>query len=328
MMVNPEISTATNSAGRISMARPLHVVLYHPDRLPVERYGGTERVVVWLARGLAALGHEVTLIAGPRTRVAEAKVITIPHAITRKAGGPDLSPWIPPGTDVVHAHVPMYHLPPGVPHLWTLHGNATPEPPLLDTAIALSADHARRHGIARWVHNGLDPADYRFATTKGDSDLFLGRLHSVKGWQWAIAGARESERRLVVAGGWRPSVRRDLQFVGRVGGERKIALLADAACLWMPVQWDEPFGLATIEAMVSGTPVLGTHRGALPEIVTPDSGALGDSIEELVQLRPGLDSLDPEQIRDRVLRHFTHLVMAEAYVTIYRDAIANYRGRG
>jgi hypothetical protein len=44
------------------MASALHVVLYHPDRLPVTRYGGTERVVVWLARGLAELSDRVTVM--------------------------------------------------------------------------------------------------------------------------------------------------------------------------------------------------------------------------------------------------------------------------
>ena len=38
-------------------------------------------------------------------------------------------------------------------------------------------------------------------------DLFLGRLHTVKGWDWAVRGARLAGRSLVVAGGWRPSIR-------------------------------------------------------------------------------------------------------------------------
>src|SRR5690606_18468731 len=99
----------------------------------------------------------------------------------------------------------------------------------------------------------------------------------------------------VIAGGWRPSLRPGVSYVGRVGGERKARLLAEAAALWMPAQWDEPFGLTTIEAMVSGTPVLATSRGALPEIITPDSGRMADSLDQMVALRPALDSLAPEQ---------------------------------
>jgi len=304
--------------GPIPMASALHVVLYHPDRLPVTRYGGTERVVVWLARGLAELGHRVTILCAPGSEVPEARIIPLKSSITRRSGGPDLTPFLPRDTDVLHAHVPLQRPPASVKFLWTYHGNGALGAWFPAGAVGLSADHARRHGLTQWVYNGLDPADYRFEPRKGDFDLFLGRLHSVKGWHWAVAGARRAHRSLVVAGGWRPSVRRDLRFVGEVGGERKATLLAEAACLWVPAQWDEPFGLTTIEAMVSGTPVLGTRRGALPEIITPECGAMGDSVDELVALRPGLTQLDPEAIRARVLERFTHRTMAERYVELYR----------
>lgn len=300
------------------MASTLHVVLYHPSILPVRRYGGTERVVVWLARGLAALGHRVTLIAFAGSEVPEATLVPIPPRVALADGGPDLAPYLPPGTDVVHAHVPLRTPPRDVPFVWTFHGTGKPGRTFPASTIALSAHHAARHGIARWVHNGLDPADYTFRAAKGPRDLFLGRLHSAKGWRWAVRGARRAGRPLTVAGGWRPSLRPGLRFAGEVGGARKAALLAEARCLWMPAQWDEPFGLTTIEAMVSGTPVLGTRRGALPEIITPASGAMGDTLEELVALRPSLDALDPEAVRAHVLARFTHVEMARRYVEVYR----------
>lgn len=306
------------------MASTLHVVLYYPARLPVAGYGGSERVVVWLARGLVELGHRVTLLAYPGSNVTEASLVEIDPRSAKREGGVDLAPFLPPGVDVVHAHVPVRPLPSGIPFLWTFHGNATPGRVMPPSTVALSADHARRHGVSRWVHNGLDPSEYRFEPTKGDRDLFLGRLHSIKGWRWAITGARRAGRRITIAGGWRPSLQSGVHFAGSVSGTRKTDLLAESACLWMPAQWDEPFGLTTIEAMVSGTPVLGTRRGALPEIVTSTCGALGDTLDELVALRPGLDALDPEAVRDRVLDAFTHRTMAAGYERLYREAI----GRG
>jgi glycosyltransferase involved in cell wall biosynthesis len=113
------------------------------------------------------------------------------------------------------------------------------------------------------------------------------------------------------------------KFVGAVGGERKADLLAGARCLWMPALWDEPFGITLIEALVSGTPVLGTKRGALPEIVTDDVGALGSSLDELVALRPRLDRVDPEACRVRVERHFTHHTMADGYLRMFRGFLAD-----
>lgn len=301
------------------MASTLHVALYHPSVLPVRTYGGTERVVVWLARGLAELGHRVTVLALEGTRLPEASVVAVPAEEAFREGGAHLTPWLPRGVDVLHAHVPLSE-PPAVPFVWTFHGTGKPGRVFPPSTIALSADHARRHGIERWVHNGLDPAEYRFRTGTPRHDLFLGRLHSVKGWQWAVRGARASSTRLVVAGGWRPSLRPGLRFVGTVDGERKAQLLAESACLWMPAQWDEPFGLTTIEAMVSGVPVLGTHRGALPEVITEASGRMGDTLEELIALRPELDRLDPGAVRENVLQRFTHVQMAAAYLKVYAES--------
>jgi glycosyltransferase involved in cell wall biosynthesis len=205
-----------------------------------------------------------------------------------------------------------------VPHVWTLHGNSRPGVVPPPNTIFLSRNHAARAGRTTFVHNGLDPAEFEFRRDKGNYDLFLGRLHSVKGYQWAIEGTRRLGRRLIIAGGWRPSLSRGLKYLGSVDGTQKRQLLAGARLLWMPALWDEPFGLTLIEAMFSGTPVLGTHRGALPEIVPSEVGELGDTLDELVELAPRAERKDPDACRARALMHFSHVVMAEEYVRFYR----------
>ena len=175
------------------------------------------------------------------------------------------------------------------------------------------------------MYNGVDPSEYTFRADKSGYDLFLGRLHRAKGYRWAISGAKRAQKRLIVAGGWRrPSLRRSLRFVGSVDGQRKAELLAGADCLWMPALWEEPFGLTLIEAMMSGTPVLGTRRGALPEIVSEEVGKLGDTLEDLIAGRSAIDQLDPHACRGRAERWFTHTRMAEEYVRMYQ----HYLGSG
>jgi len=294
----------------------MHVALYTHSRLPVRGYGGTQRVVVWLARGLAQLGHRVTLIAPAGSAVPEASLIALDlREVTRP--GFDVSPHVPADADLLHAHTPLTTAP-QQPHVFTLHGNRRIWEPATPNTIFLSRDHARRHGGAAFVYNGVDPADFVYREEKAAYDLFLGRLHSAKGYRWAIEGAKLADKRLVVAGGWRPSVRPSLRFVGSVDGQRKAALLANAQCLWMPALWDEPFGLTLVEGMMSGTPVLGTRRGALPEVVSSETGALGDTLEDLVRLRATIDRLDPAACRARAERWFSHLRMAQEYVRMYR----------
>ena len=205
-----------------------------------------------------------------------------------------------------------------MPFVQTLHGNWKPDIPLPPNTIFLSRDHAKRHGSTIFVHNGLDPAEYIFRGRKEQWDLFLGKLHSDRGYHWAVDAAKRTGRRLIIAGGWRPSFTGAVKYVGEVGGKRKAVLLARARCLWMPAQWDEPFGLPTIEALFSGTPVIGTRRGALPEIVTPAVGVLRDTLDELILAADNVTTLDPRACRERAERQFTHLVMAENYVRIYQ----------
>ncbi len=298
----------------------MRIAIVHHTRLPVEGYGGTERVVVALVRGLAALGHEVALLAPPGTLVPEARLVPVASRHLRDPAT-DLTSHVPPGTDILHAFFPL-RLASRLPWVWTLEGTSRPGTVRPPNTIYVSRDHAARHGSSSFVYNGLDPADFRFQAQKGEYDLFLGRLHSSKGWRWAVEGARRTNHRLVVAGGWRPTLSRSLRFIGAVDGVKKAALLAGARVLWMPAQWDEPFGLTLIEALWSGTPVLGTRRGALPEVLSPEVAELGDSLEDLIAGRSLVEQRDPHACRARAEQYFGHTTMAAEYVRFYREFLA------
>jgi glycosyltransferase involved in cell wall biosynthesis len=74
--------------------------------------------------------------------------------------------------------------------------------------------------------------------------------------------------------------------------------------------------------MTSGTPVLGTQRGALPEIITEEVGALGDTLDDLVRLRADIGKCDPQACRNRAERWFSHTRMAQEYVRMYQHYLA------
>jgi len=300
----------------------MHIAVACQQLLPAKGYGGPQRVVVALVRGLAALGHRITLLAPPSTRVPEAAVVAVPP---RKLADPTtLAPYIPRDAEIVHAHFPLPRGPGAFPFVQTIHRNLKAGTVPLPNSIFLSRDHARRHNSDVFVHNGLDPADYvfrRFPKRPSQYDLFLGALHSAKGYHWAVEAAKRTGHRLIVAGGWRPSFTGSIKFVGEVDGSTKAALLARARCLWNPAAWDEPFGLVTIEALLSGTPVLGTHRGALPELITPEVGTLCDTVDEMIAAAESIHTRSPAACRAHAERHFTHVTMAEGYLREYRRVL-------
>ena len=301
----------------------MHIVQFQHTRVPVEKYGGAQRIVVWLSQALVELGHDVTLLAGRGSNVPGVRVVEVDAEEVRRPAF-DVHHYVQGQVDVMHYHGLVEH-PPNVPYVATLHGNLGPGGVAPPYVICLSQDHARRHGTGAYVYNGVRLDEYEFRATKSDYDLFLARLHSAKGWRIAVQAAKRAQFRLVLAGGWRPSLSRWIRFAGAVGGETKRALLAGARCLWMPVQWDEPFGLNVVEAFASGTPVIATPRGALPELIAPGVGGLGTTVDELVDVRSGLAQLDPQACRRHAERHFTHLRMARDYVRMYEGLLQNGR---
>lgn len=307
----------------------MHVVQFQHTRVPVDKYGGAQRIVVWLSQALVELGHEVTLLAGPGSRVPGVRVVEVEAAAVRRPGF-DVRRYVDRPVDVMHYHGPVEHAP-NVPYVATLHGNmgaGRAAPPYM---ICVSENHARRHGTASFVYNGVRLDEYEFRADKSDFDLFLARLHSAKGWRLAVAAAKAERFRLVVACGWRLSFSRWVQFAGEVGGATKRELLAGARFLWMPVQWEDPCPVNVLEALASGTPVLATPRGSLPALVGHDGGGIGADLTELLALRRKLGDFDPAVARARAERCFTHLRMARDYVRMYEHVLAHGRpaaGRG
>src|SRR5919201_1267104 len=144
----------------------MHVALYIRDRLPVQTYGGTQRIALYLARGLAPAGHRVTLLADAGTRVPEAAVVELPP---RRRGEPplDLRGRLPPGVDILLAYSPI-GAPPEVPWIRSLHGNRKPGTRSAPNTLYLSRDHAARHGGTAFVYNGIDLSEFRFQPAKAD----------------------------------------------------------------------------------------------------------------------------------------------------------------
>src|SRR2546421_12022894 len=88
----------------------MHVVLACNQQLPAKGYGGPQRVVVALVRGLAALGHRVTLLALPGSRGAGATPVEVPARKFGAAAG--LAAHPPPAAGPPPTHPPPQPRPP------------------------------------------------------------------------------------------------------------------------------------------------------------------------------------------------------------------------
>jgi hypothetical protein len=56
-------------------------------------------------------------------------------------------------------------------------------------------------------------------------------------------------------------------------------------------------------------------------LITPEVGALCDTLDEMIAAAATIQTREPAACRAHAERYFTHLLMAEAYVRMYRQIV-------
>jgi glycosyltransferase involved in cell wall biosynthesis len=299
----------------------MKILLVHQVKIPVFSYGGTERVIWDLAKGLTELGHEVTFLVPEGSTCDFARVTCI------DASRPVIEQIPAAKFDIVHFQSNM-ETEPEFPYLVTEHGNTKQAQPLLLNTVFLSMNHANRYGSKAYVYNGMDWSSYGQVdwSLPRKRHHFLGKgSWPVKNLKGAIQVARQAGVELAVLGGKRLNLSRGFRFTpwrsihfhGMVGGDLKFRLLNESKGMIFPVRWNEPFGLAVIESLYFGNPVFSTPYGALPELVQPQHGYLSNSISELAQAVQDM-TFDARACHQWVVSQFNHLQMAKGYLDKYQ----------
>jgi glycosyltransferase involved in cell wall biosynthesis len=335
------------------------VGLIAPPWVPVPPigYGGTETVLDALARGLARHGADVTLVATGDSSCPVERVWIHPEALgTEHVTVVDELLHVSVAyealadCDVVHDHTligPLWGA--RRAHLrvcTTCHGPFDAKLIALyreissDVEVIAISQHQARTAIgvriAAVVPHGLPFSAFPPGDGRGGYLAFLGRMHPDKGVVTAIQVARAVGAPLRLAAKMRepyeieyfhdcvaPLLGGEIEYVGEVKAGDKAAFLGAATCLVNPIAWPEPFGLAMLEAMATGTPVVATPCGAAPEIVEPGvTGFLADDVPSLAAAVCRIASLDRRTCRRRAEERFSAERMVRDHLELYRRVTA------
>jgi glycosyltransferase involved in cell wall biosynthesis len=329
-------------------------------RVPPDGYGGTELFCAHLAGGLLERGHDVTLFATgdsefagelrscfhepkwpPTDAVDMAHARWSLHEISRDREGFDavqintafgLQVASDLGISVVYT---LHHCrDDNVSRVYAAHPDAQ--------YVAISERQLELEVPLRnatVIHHGVRVEDYPPSDHDDGYLLHLGRFAPEKGTHLAIDAALGARRPIILAGRIHPkdcdqiyfenelSPRLELpgvKIAGEVRHPHKIALLRGARALLCPILWEEPFGLIAIEAMLTGTPVIGFARGSFPEIIDVGvTGLLVSGVREMERAIHMVRGWDRGRCAARARERFS----AERMIAEYEGLFMSMAGR-
>ena len=318
-------------------------------RTPPRQYGAWETVAGNIAEGLAARGWDVTLFATGDS-------LTRAHLHAVVARGYEEDPSIDPKVaeylhisevfehasefDVIHSHYDFMALAftrlIKTPVLTTIHGFSSPRimpvyQKYQDGYFVSISDSDRAPGLnyLATVYNGVDLALYPPRQTNGEDLIFIGRIHPDKGVHLAIETAKQSGRRLIIAGilqdksYFKSEIQphldgRQISYIGAVGVPEKNELFARAFALLHLNTIPERFGLVLAEANAAGVPVIAMDLGSCREVIEHRvTGFLVANVAEAVRALVGVTSIDSLACRRRVQERFSIATMVETYEKVY-----------
>jgi hypothetical protein len=307
--------------------------------VPPQGYGGIQWVVATLTEGLLEAGCEILLLGAPGSPVQEG--VTVAAAIEKADIHTAIEAFAP---DIVHDHSNAAALPPGGlrPTVSTHHLNGVPERPINGIYLSHAQRAAARSVSAPVIRLPVNPSRYPLQEAKDEYLLFLGRVSAHKGVREAAAFAHAAGLPLTVAG---PAWEKDylnalladfphtVRYVGEVGGSARTRLIARARALLVLSQpwggpfggrWIEPGATVVSEAAASGTPVIASDNGCLPEIV-PGAGAVLTVGQEITSddAKRVLASLPTAQaVRETAVDRWGHRTIARQYLAVYERAVS------
>jgi glycosyltransferase involved in cell wall biosynthesis len=323
-------------------------------RLPPVSYGPWEQVAATLTEGFVAAGHDVTLFATADSTTSARLHPTAPGGYEEISGidvKVEESLHIAAAFeraaefDIINNHfdfLPLtYSRLVRTPVVTTIHGFSSERiVPVYqaydDIGHYVAISDADRHPTLHYdatIHHGIDVNSFEFRPDPGEYLLFFGRIHPDKGTDLAIEVAHRTGLPLVIAGiiqdrsyfddAVAPHLNDTIRYVGPVGPTERNVLLGGAMALLHLIRFAEPFGLSVVESLASGTPVIATPRGSMPELLRPGvTGALVADVDEAVRAVGSVQTLDRAACRRDAEVRFSSDRMVSDYLALFSRIVA------
>ena len=204
--------------------------------------------------------------------------------------------------------------------------------------VSISDSQREPLPMANWigtVHHGLPLNLYKKGEGKGNYVVFVGRISPEKRVDRAIEIAKRANLKIKIAAKidkadqvyYEKEIKHlftepHVEFLGEVDENQKAELLEDAFAMLFPIDWREPFGIVTIEALACGTPIIAFNHGSVPEIIEPGkTGYIVESVSEAVTALQKTDKISRDDCRQSFENRFSATIMVKKYVQLYEKLL-------
>lgn len=329
--------------------------------VPAPKYGGTERVIDNLIKGLLELKHEVIFL-GPGDSQVDCELIPI---VDKAVYFPKTKKEVPAHNklvkeinkntrkklvelkkrvDIIHSHAFDLKGFENFPNLTTIHS------PIIFSNlkyylarknlfyVTISNNQQQSFPELRYVgvvYNGEVPSNFPIVNKPDDYLCFIGRFDREKNPHLAIELAINLGLKIKLAGKvdhladgyFDEEVKKYfnnplVEYLGEIDQAAKIELVAHARCNLHPTGFREPFGMTVLEAAYCGTPTLAIARGSMPELI--EEGRTGMLVEDFVEGYHQIEQcfeMDRKYIANRARLLFNYKTMSKQYVNAYKSVI-------
>jgi len=341
------------------MPGKLHIALIADPEIPVppSHYGGIERIINYMISELQQRGHTISLFAHKDSKTIAEHFYPY-RSVNQSISGVltntlNISRLAIRRPDVIHSFGRLAYLtallPLNIPKIMSY--QREPTIGQIKKAVSISAKNSLAFtGCSHYIANQIAPYaqssavfncvmlnDYKFQPKVSEDAplIFLGRIEAIKGTYDAIQIAKQSSRKLIIAGNIPDYAQayfdqdiapyidgEQITYIGPVNDEQKNDLLGKAAALLMPVKWNEPFGIVMVEALACGTPIIGLKGGATTEVVI--DGINGFICNDAIQMVTGVKniaSIDRKVCRDDAEKRFSSTIISQQYEDLYLQMI-------
>ncbi len=339
---------------KIALLSPIHW------RTPPRKYGPWELVASYIAEGMVKAGHKVTLYATGDSKTSgnlssvcprplmedptlESKVYQYLHssAVFEKAGD----------YDIIHNHYDAYPLVFSklvkTPVITTIHGFSSPQVSQIYRKykntfyVSISmADraHAPDLNYLANIYHGIPVGEYPFNPKPEKYFCYVGRISPDKGVHLSVRAAKDLGLNFKIAGlidkahesfferEIQPFLGRKIKYLGLVSEVQKRNILKNAVGFLHLNTYNEGFGLALIEALAYGTPVIGMKLGSIPEII--ENGKCGfviSNFEEAKEAIKKIEQIDRNNCRKVVEQKFSLEKMISEYEKAYKKVLTAFK---